>query len=158
VKKRKHNMKEYSGPCYPYEHRCPGCTLELTRTITLDPLYRDLPYLTYEDIEGLESERLVCPSGCGYTEVPAEKLFTVNPLFHLSDDAFEEPKPPQPIQLLLPLEFPKEQPQLEPPPPAEEYHRKRQVRLTTSFPLNVSGVYNSFLLFELKANGRRKKK
>jgi len=65
-----------------YEVRCLGCQLELERKITVPKIFQFID-MTYSDIEMMEQDVLVCPSDCGYFEIPDEPLSTFK--FELPD-------------------------------------------------------------------------
>lgn len=145
-------MKENDNiPVWDFGPRCPGCTYELEYKIAIPPILA-VRGLTYSDIEKMEDNILVCPSGCGYYKDVGE--YPLNPL--ILNVIEPEPEPElKVIQLPLPIEFFDELPQ---PLLLHRYtRRKSKVLVAAPFLSSHTQVYSHFFLAELSAQNREKK-
>src|SRR5258706_7641160 len=120
--------KEYQSQFWPNVRRCPDCPFKLVPKIAIVPIV-DVYGLTYSDIEEMEDNILVCPSGCGYYENMGD--YPLSPSILKVIDPEPEPEP-KTIQLPLPLEFYAEPPQ---PPVLQQNNRQRvKILVAPAFP------------------------
>jgi hypothetical protein len=95
--------EEFQNLIFPYHRRCPGCKLKLERKIAIPKCFQIIG-MTYEYLEQLEDDILVCPSECGYFKRAKEPLYTFK--FNLDDVDMDDPpedkdEPDLPRQLPL---------------------------------------------------------
>lgn len=143
--------KEYQSQFWPNVRRCPDCPFKLVPKIAIVPIV-DSYGLNYSEIEEMEDNILVCPSGCGYYENMGDYPLDPSILNVIEPEPEPEPKT---IQLPLPLEFYAEQPQT---PVLQPNNRQRvKILVAPAFPSSYTHVYNQYLLAEISAKNRKRK-
>lgn len=83
---------------WEFYERCSDCEYELERRITVPPIISQEGF-TWADIEDMEQDLWVCPSGCGYHKYPDEPLYPINLPFDLDDDLDGDDPPQLPLKV-----------------------------------------------------------